>query len=150
MAQIDNIKKGDELMLFVEEQALAFATSHVLTITGNTVEIGSKDSGLWGGSIVGSFTWEITSENLYTADNYDDLFAKMIGREPIDVIFGAASNYAEDGLKDLGGSAEAWEVPTAGYTGKAYITSLVANANHGENATYSITLTGASALTSLA
>ena len=32
------------------------------------------------------------------------------------------------------------------YQGKALITSLVANANNGENATYSITLTGVGAI----
>jgi hypothetical protein len=33
------------------------------------------------------------------------------------------------------------------YTGKVYVTSLTANANTGENATLSITLTGSGALT---
>jgi len=33
------------------------------------------------------------------------------------------------------------------YSGKAYVTSLTTNANTGENATFSITLTGSGALT---
>ena len=35
-----------------------------------------------------------------------------------------------------------WTSQNTFYQGKALITSLVANANNGENATYSITLTG--------
>ena len=33
------ILKGDELMLFKNKKSIAYATSHVLTITGNTVDI---------------------------------------------------------------------------------------------------------------
>jgi len=35
---------------------------------------------------------------------------------------------------------------TSYYSGKAFVTSLTANANTGENATFSITLTGSGAL----
>ena len=145
------ILKGDELMLFKDKKSIAYATSHVLTITGNTVDIASKDHGFWGASEVGSLTWEITSENLYTQDAYDELFDAMVACEPIDVAFGKVSNYNKNGIDN---STTDWTPDTATEGsvkyGKAVITSLVANANTGENATFSITLTGQGAITKTA
>lgn len=138
-----NIIKGDELMLFKNNKSLAYATSHTLSITGNTVDISSKDHGYWGASEIGNITWEVTSENLYTDADYDALFESMISKSPIKIIFGHATNYNVNGL----GSNANWTPKTSGYyTGEAFITSLTANANSGENATFSVTLTGAGAL----
>lgn len=149
MAQSTNIVKGDELMLFdAEGKALAYATSHVLTLTGNTTDISSKDHGFWGASEVGSITWELTTENLYTDGDYDKLFDIMIAGEPVTVAFAKAGNYDVNGLTSCGGSVSAWTPDQTNYrSGLAVITSLVANANTGENATYSATFTGSGALT---
>ena len=128
-------------------KALAYATSHTLTLTGNTVDISSKDHGFWGASEVGSVTWEITTENLYTDDDYDKLFDMMITAEPVTIAFAKASNYDKNGLTTTGGTVEAWEPDQKNYrSGKAVITSLTLNANTGENATYSATFTGNGAL----
>lgn len=140
------IVKGDELMLFKDNKSLAYATSHTLSITGNTVDISSKDHGYWGASEIGNITWEITSENLYVDSEFDGLFTAMIAKSPITVTFGHANAYNANGL----GSSDNW-IPDASvgakyYQGPAIITSLQANANTGENATYSITLTGNGAL----
>ena len=142
------IIKGDELQLFYDGNAFAWATSHTLTLTGNTVDIATKDHGSWGASEIGNITWEITSENLYSEDDYDTLFDLMVQKEPIDVVFAKVSNYDPDGLTRVGGNVAAWEYSNTNYrTGKAVISSLTANANTGENATYSLTLTGAGPLT---
>ena len=144
----NTIIKGDELMLFnAQNKALAWATSHTLTITGNTVDISTKDHGFWGASEVGNLTWEITSENLYCDDNYDELFDIMVAKEPVTVAFAKVSNYDENGLTSVGGTVSAWTPDTTNYrSGKAVITSLTVNANTGENATYSVTFTGAGPL----
>lgn len=141
------IVKGDELMLFKEGKSLAYATSHTLSITGNTIDISSKDHGYWGASEIGNITWEITSENLYVDSEFDGLFTAMVAKTPITVTFGHPDNYNANGLGD---SSANW-IPDASvgakyYQGPAIITSLQANANTGENATYSITLTGNGAL----
>lgn len=142
-----NIVLGDELMLFKDGKSLAYATSHTLSITGNTIDISSKDHGYWGASEIGNITWEITSENLYVDSEFDNLFTAMVAKTPITVTFGHADNYNANGLGD---SSTNW-IPDASvgakyYQGPAIITSLQANANTGENATYSITLTGNGAL----
>lgn len=144
----NTIIKGDELMLFdANNKALAWATSHTLTITGNTVDISTKDHGYWGASEIGNLTWEITSENLYCDDNYDELFDIMVAKEPVTVAFAKVSNYDENGLTSVGGTVSAWTPDTTNYrSGQAVITSLTVNANTGENATYSVTFTGAGPL----
>ena len=138
------IVKGDDLMLFDKHgKSIAYATAHTLTLSGETVDISSKDHGIWGASEVNKITWEITSENLYTDEAYELLFDIMMAREPITVSFGhKAENDPEKTVVD--GDYENWSPSTNGvYQGRAYLTSLVANANSGENATFSVTLTGA-------
>lgn len=144
----NNIIKGDELMLFYNGNAFAWATSHTLTITGNTVDVATKDHGFWGASEVGNLTWEITTENLYSDDDYDTLFDLMVAKEPIDVAFAKCSNYDANGLTSVGGSVESWTPSATDFrSGKAVITSLTVNANTGENATYSATFTGSGPIT---
>ena len=131
-------------MLFKNNKSLAYATAHTLTVTGNTIDISSKDHGYWGASEIGNITWEVTSENLYTDTDYDALFDVMINKTKINIVFGHALNYNVNGL----GSNANWTPSSTGYyTGEAYVTSLTANANTGENATFSVTLTGVGALT---
>ena len=145
-----SIVKGDALMLFMGGKALAFAKNHTLTITGNTIDISSKDHGYWGASEVGNLTWEVQTENLYTQDNYDTLFDAMVAKDPIDIVFASAANYDENGLKAVGGTVDNWTASTTvGRKGKAVITSLTVNANTGENATYSATFTGCGPITKL-
>ena len=131
MANSSNIVKGQELMLFQDGKSIAFATSHTLTITGNTTDISSKDHGFFTASALTSVTWEISAENLYTDAAFDKYFNAMVNtRQPI------------AGIADS--DTESWTAPTEGcyYKGKAYITSLTANAANGDNATFSVTLSG--------
>lgn len=145
-----SIIKGDALMLFMGGNALAYARNHTLTITGNTIDISSKDHGYWGASEVGNITWEVQTENLYTEDNYDTLYDAMVAKTPVDIVFAKAQNYNENGLTAVGGSVESWSASTtSGRKGKAVITSLTVNANTGENATYSATFTGTGPLTKI-
>ena len=155
--------KGDDLMLFNGEtgKSYAFATAHTLTITADTADTSSKDHGVWTGNEVAKISWEITSENLYTSEGFNDLFDSLINRKAIEVVFGLkqkgkADSTVADGdysnwTPDYGAAVPESDNPEAPstdtttkdmYMGSAYITSLTANANTGENATYSVTLTG--------
>lgn len=139
---------GDDLMLFNEEgHSLAYATSHQLSLSGETVDVSSKDHGVYGATELQKVTWEITSENLYTEDSFDELFDKMVAREPIQVYFGTKKeNDPDKTVAD--GDYEYW-TGSKGYTGKAFITSLSANASNGEKATFSLTLTGTGKITKI-
>lgn len=150
---MSQIIKGDELMIFKDGHALAYATSHTLSIQGSTIDISSKDVGYWGAQDLGAISFEASTENLYTEGAYDELFDAMLNKEEITIVFGYASNYNVNGLRlnsDDQGRPEEW-IPSAskGYKGQAVITSLQVNANTGENATFSATFTGKGAIVNL-
>ena len=56
------VTRGNEMMLFLDGQSLALATSHTLTVTADTIDISTKDHGYWGASDIGNMSFEITSE----------------------------------------------------------------------------------------
>jgi len=154
----NKIIKGDDLMLFAKigdkYKSIAYATSHVLTLSAEATDTSTKDHGIWGGSEINKITWEITSENLYTTEAYLDLFDIMISRNPVDVVFGLEHEDKSQGQSVVDGDYPYWtpdydngSTGSAYLNGQAYITSLVANANNGENATFSITLTGKGGIT---
>lgn len=137
----NTIIKGDDLMLFnSDKQSIAFATNHTLSITGDAVDVSSKDHGVWKGNSVNKLSWEISSENLYTEDGYDYMFEAMISRTPITVFWGTKLE-TDENKSVADGDYDNWTTDGT-YTGDVVITSLTANANTGENATYSVTLTG--------
>ncbi len=140
----DTIIKGRDLMLFNNDKSIAYATNHTFTMTANTSDVSSKDHGIYGGTEVTSFSWEIQSENLYTEQAYNDLFDAMLAGASgtkLTVKFGLKSETGDGTVVD--GDYPNWTPKATGYyTGDCYITSLTANAPNGENATYSVTLTG--------
>ena len=141
----NNIIKGRDLMLFNSDgHSYAYATNHTFTMNAETTDISSKDHGVWGAVEVSKYSWEITSENLYTTEEYDALFTSMTSGEPITVRFGLKQTPDNPALNPADGNTSLpyWTSQNSFYQGKAIITSLVANANNGENATFSITLTG--------
>lgn len=140
------VKQGGDLMLFAGGKSIAMATNHTLKINAETKETSSKDvaGGAWATSEVGKLSWEATTENLYAVTpkgkSYDDLFGLMIAKEPIDLVFGPQAGTTD---ASTGGYSAA---TTGVYKGKGIITSLELNAPNGDNATYSATFTGVSAL----
>lgn len=144
----NKIIKGRDLMLFNSNgHAWSYATNHTLTISAETTDISSKDHGIWGASEISKYTWEISSENLYTTQDYDAIFEAMVTGEPITVRFGLKSE--TDNTKTVADGTTAlpfWTSSASFYEGSAVITSLTANANNGENATFSVTLTGSGAI----
>lgn len=141
----NKIIKGRDLMLFDSEgKSLAFATNHTLTITAETTDISSKDHGIWGATEVSKYTWEIQSENLYTEAGYANMFDKMLAGDSMTVKFGLKQTPTPPDATVADSSLANWTAGTHYYTGDALITSLTANANNGDNATYSVTLTGVS------
>ena len=149
-----NIIKGDELQIWldglsnnVSAYCPMYATSHTVTITGNTVDIATKDHGFWGASSVGTITWEVTAECLLTTADYDMLFDAMVSKTRLKAYFAPVRNYSPNGLQRVGGDVSSWLPAAQGKQGYVCVTSLTVNANTGENSTYSITFTGQGALT---
>lgn len=149
---------GSDLMLFigtgngdsVTYKSIAFATSHKLSISAETVETSSKDSGgKWTSKAVRKLSWNMSTDNLFSLDGegstYDDLFDLMTGRTEIDVVFSLEKDYASKADEVPSGG---WTPMTTGqYKGKVVITSLELNAPNGDNATFTASFEGVGALT---
>ncbi len=137
---------GGDMMLFVDDKSIAYATNHTLEISGETQDTSNKDEGAggWSSNEVSILSWSATSENLYSVDGegdkFEDLFDLMIAKTPIDAVFAKKSQTATD--VPTGG----WTAGTTGYKGKVVITSLSLNAPNGEYATYSVQFQGVGAL----
>lgn len=153
-----NIQKGDDLMVFIQTgtgqsattKSIAYATAHTLTLTAETASVNSKDHGVWTGNEVNKRSWEITSENLYTDEDYSTLFDAWKDGTKLSLVLGKKAE--ADTVVVADGDAANYTVKKTGtgtmyWTGNAYITSLTANANTGEKATFSVTFTGTGAFT---
>lgn len=113
-----------ELMLFVGEDPIAFASSAGLDISTEELDISNKMMGDWAGSLAGKKSFTVSSESLLTrkegAMSFDKLLEKQIAGEPLDFFFGSAK--AED--KDNFGGTFSKDTAQKNYTGKVIITSL--------------------------
>jgi hypothetical protein len=113
------ILRGSDLMLFItvnnKPTSIAFATSHKLSLSGETVETSTKDSsGKWASKQVNKISWNVTTENLYSLDgagiNFPSLFTLMTKMEEIDVVFALEAGYKASRCRprwrlDAGGNA---------------------------------------------
>lgn len=140
--------QGSDLMLFVGGKSIAYATNHTLSINTESSDTSHKDiNGSWTSSAIKSFSWEVTTENLYADDGngstFSVLFNNMTSKTLVDVVFAQSTGTLSTGAS--GG----WSADTTkgNYKGKAYITSLEVNAPNGDNATFTATLTGVGELT---
>lgn len=151
------ITKGGDLMLFVGGKSIAYATNHTLSISADTKETSTKDSGgLWQTSEVGMLSWSCSSENLIgdpmAGIGYDELFQMMVARKPITGIFALEGNSTDFQEGKLGAApANGWTAKASdGYTGQMVITSLEKNAPNGENATLKVDFQGVGELKKVA
>ena len=136
-----NAVLGKDFMLFVGGKALALATSCKLSISAETIDTQSKDSGIWTEKDIKKLSWNGSSENLFSADDkvngYDVLLDLMLKRKPIEAKFGIPANADSDEVPSSG-----WTLPAASYSGNVLITNLELNAPDGDKATFSATFEG--------
>lgn len=135
-------------MLFVDGKSIAYATSHTLSISGDTQDTSNKDEGggNWASSEVSILNWTASSDNLYSTDgegnNFEDLFDIMIAKTPVQAVFCLKSQTNLTDVPDGG-----WSPSVPKYVGNVVITSLEVNAPNGEYATFTAQFTGVGALT---
>lgn len=141
-----NAVLGKDVMLFINGKAIALSTSCKLSLSTETIDTQSKDSGIWTEKDIKKLSWSMSSENLFSADEnvngYDVLFDLMLKRKPVEVKFGIAGNADADEVP-----ANGWTLPAAPYSGKVLITSLELNAPDGDKATFSANFEGTGPLT---
>ena len=129
---------ADSLFIFVDDMPLAFAQSANLSFSADSIDTSNKMSPIWVSNLQGKLSYTITSDALITkkegAMSFDTLLDKATKREPVNFVFGKAS---EDGTFSL---AEGW------YEGTAIITALDINSENNAVASMSVTLTGSGEL----
>ena len=144
------IIKGKKLMLFVKKSnsyvSVGYATNHTLSTSASTIDVAHKDTadaggGKWDDQDLDTLSWTITTENFYANDaegiGYTDLFGYYASGTVLDVKFGIAAD------STTGVPTGGWVAPVSGaLVGKAIITSIDVNAPVGDNASFSMTLTG--------
>ncbi|MGR4839119.1 MULTISPECIES: hypothetical protein [unclassified Bacteroides] len=140
-----DIHRG-ELMLFVGEDPIAFASSAGLDISTEELDISNKMMGDWAGSLAGKKSFTVSSESLLTrkegAMSFDKLLEKQIAGEPLDFFFGSAK--AED--KDNFGGTFSKDTAQKNYMGKVIITSLSLKSDNGQIVSCSASFKGVGAL----
>lgn len=149
---INDIVLGDLLMLFdASGKSIGGATNHSLSISPEYNEVQCKDSSYTGWKKLKKVSWEIQCEHLYLEAEFIKYMDNIMGDEELTVFFGKAADRTDGADEGLGSKTE-WTKDTTGmmYTGKCKISSLSLNAQSGENATYSVTLTGTGALSKVA
>lgn len=122
---------GTLLRVYVNGTAIAKTTSSELSITKNTRDTSSKDSGSWTNRLYARGEWEITGDYLQAEDStygLDDLFA-LVENETI-VTVKMSSEVSGDKY----------------FTGSALITSLNRSAPDQDNVTGSFTFQSDGAL----
>lgn len=139
-----NIIQGRDLMLFIPDstgsnkwKSIAYATSHQLNLSSETVDISTKDHGVYGSTSIKKIQGEITSSHLMSED-YDALFTMMTSMQEINVVFGLKKN--ETMLPAEDNSLLHWTTQPNNYKARAIITTLNLSAQDGEVATFDITL----------
>lgn len=139
----NEIINGSDLMVFMGGKSIAYATSHSLSISAETNDVTSKDSGNgdWSAASIKKLSWECSTENLYSKEAYSQLYAAMIAKNAVTLVIDLkeGETLPSDGWTPATGGT--------GYTGSAIITSLEMSAPDGDNATFSATFTGTGALT---
>lgn len=146
---MSNVIKGGDIMLFANGKSIGYSTSHTLSISLETKETTSKDSGgKWQNSEGSILSWNCSSENLVgdkvEGIGYDELFSMMISRKPITGVFaleGSSPDLAEgklDAVKTGGWTPKSGD----GFTGQMLITNLEKTAQNGENATFKVDFQG--------
>ena len=143
-----DIVKGSKLMVFLDNKAIGFATSHSLNLTTNTTEISTKDHGSFPSVAPQNVAWEATAENLYSDAGEKTYMDAMLKMTPVHIKFAKAQNYDNGYEPGIVGTTESktWTAGDVITEGDAIITSFSINAPSGDNATMSVTFTGTGAL----
>ena len=139
-SEAKDLRKGEELMIFVGDNPIAYTTSHTLDTTVETKHVSNKMSDGYDSYMPGEISWSISIEALTSTttghQSKDALMKVLVKRKPIrimscDVIRGVDTTGAKTFAKG-----------TVHYQGDAIITKLNEKSSHGEYESFSCELKG--------
>ena len=138
--------EGKDLMLFLDGNTVALATSCTLNVSRNMDEASSKDDGSWRTVTPGDAQWDISADSLFSPDPEDktskqvafpDLFAALVEGKELEAHFTVVDTPSPNGLPEGG-----WMPKAGGYKGKCYVNSSSISAAKGSSASSSFSFTG--------
>lgn len=142
------LRDGQNIMLFSYTssgyKSIAHASSHSLSISTETEEINTKDSGAASWITASKYSWEITCDHFYTTEGYDTFFSLITdpANNELKVCFGLKNEADSAGAVNLDSDGN-WTPKTSYvYYGTVTVSSLDWQADSGSKATFSATLQG--------
>lgn len=142
------LRDGQNIMLFAYTsngyKSIAHASSHSLSISTETEEINTKDSGAASWITASKYSWEISCDHFYTTEGYDTFFNLITdpSNNELKVCFGL-KNEADDAAAVNLSSDGNWTPKTSYvYYGTVTVSSLDWQADSGSKSTFSATLQG--------
>lgn len=138
--------EGKDLMLFLDGNTVALATSCTLNVSRNMDEASSKDDGSWRTVTPGDAQWDISADSLFSPDSEDnaskqvafpDLFAALVEGKELEAHFTVVDTPSSNGLPEGG-----WIPKAGGYKGKCYVNSSSISAAKSSSASSSFSFTG--------
>lgn len=131
--------KGLDVVISVKGKVVAGQRNASLEMSAETMDTTTKLSGGWAEKIAGLKSWTTSLDGAYIKENTDGLIAletAFFNGEAVDLAF----------VKPTEASSGTYEY---GYSGKAIITSMNAEAGQDDIVSYSISFDGTGALTPL-
>jgi len=133
----DKVIDGGDIILKIQGDTVACATSHTIELTNAVREISCKGSGDFTSAEYGRFSWTVSTDallNLGPGANYvtyTQLMSWMLAKTNVQI----ASNYSD-------GAGNSYDV-----SGECIITSISQTSPDSDNASYSVSLQGRGELT---
>lgn len=130
--------RGNDLMIYVNSQPIAFAKSVDLSISADSIDTSNKMSGRFKSSLQGVISYTVNTDFLYTQatgdTSFDAMMTIMLTGGTIDFVIGTTTD------------ATTFAMTKGMYSGKANITSLNLKAENEGIVNCSISLNGTGAL----
>lgn len=120
------VVNGSDLLLIMNNEPVAHAKSHSVSISSNVIDVSTKDSAEWTEKKAGRLSWSVKVDGLASYDalkcNYETLFDAMTSKTPVTL------------------ASSLWHGAASGspiYSGIGVITSVELTSPDDDNATYS-------------
>lgn len=139
-SEAKDLRKGEELMIFIGADPIAYTTSHTLDTSVETKDVSSKMSGDYDSSMPGKISWSISIEALTSIttghQSKEALMKALAQRKPIRV----EACEVTRGVDPTG--AKTFTKGKVNYQGDCIITKLNEKSSHGEYESFSCELKG--------
>lgn len=139
-SEAKDLRKGEELMIFVDDNPIAYTTSHTLDTTVETKPVSNKMSDGYESYMPGEISWSISIEALTSTttghQSKDALMKVLVKRKPIRIMACEVIR----GVDTTG--AKTFTKGKVNYQGDCIITKLNEKSSHGEYESFSCELKG--------